>query len=420
MMARTGRDEAKPELRYASAGERAEKRAKEAEQRKAEATARRLATRARNALDRPPRVRPAVPKTGKPAAFYLPDNYDLGTYPEHLRWYAAYFLNLIHWRTVTWRANAAGFVQLLYPYLDRVIPRPFLKAVKERLEADGVVVCDREAVKGRRAYGYRVTEPYLETHRVVCPDEELNRKIRRVSSREERAWLRVHRWRNAKLRLLALDRDRARAILSTRKPRKRARKAPLPVAEYRRRRADYCDMVAHGDHWFVCDDYGRVHTPLTALEGALRCCLSAEGQPLVNVDLVNSQPLFLALLAKQWLTGTDMARSRLRNRECGGSNPYHAVCQSLTHNQHKTTAAVPTRINSVNHTATPCGAMGLGHSGSVSVHADLDECLDVGLRGGFYESMMTADELAQGGKYRDRLKRRFCGVLFGENQGRGR
>src|SRR5262249_7500746 len=127
-----------------------------------------------------------------------------------------------------------------------------------------------------------------------------------------------------------------------------------------------------------------------------------------------------ALLAKQWLTGTDMARSRLRNREFGGSNPYHAVCQSLTHNQHKTTAAVPTRINSVNHTATPCGATGLGHSGSVSVHADLDECLDVGQRGGFYESMMTADELAQGGKYRDRLKRRFCGVLFGENQGRGR
>src|SRR5690349_5964364 len=92
--------------------------AERSQAREDEITARRLATRARNTASRPPR-RVIVPKSVKPAAFYQSVALDLDRYPEHLRWPILYFLNLIRWRTITWRANAEGFAQLLYTYLER-------------------------------------------------------------------------------------------------------------------------------------------------------------------------------------------------------------------------------------------------------------------------------------------------------------
>ena len=47
----------------------------------------------------------------------------------------------------------------------------------------------------------------------------------------------------------------------------------------------------------VCD-HGRVHTNLTNLKSTLRPFLSYQGQPLVNLDIGNSQPLFFSILLK--------------------------------------------------------------------------------------------------------------------------
>src|SRR5262245_49669513 len=99
--------------------------------------------------------------------------------------------------------------------------------------------------------------------------------------------------------LMQADSERACRIIAALKPDKGSEPSP---EEYRRQRADHGAMIANRDFWFRVDRYGRVHTPLTALEEELRCCLSANGEPLVGIDLKNSQPLMLGIVERQLLT----------------------------------------------------------------------------------------------------------------------
>src|SRR5262249_61754995 len=80
----------------------------EAEQRRrnAKASVNQVASRKRNAVRRA--HLPPMPD-GWEAAFYVPRRLRLKDLPADERWPAGYFLNSIHWRTVTWRSDARGF-----------------------------------------------------------------------------------------------------------------------------------------------------------------------------------------------------------------------------------------------------------------------------------------------------------------------
>jgi hypothetical protein len=399
-------------VRFTSAKAWAEDHQREAERRQAASTAQRLATRARNAAANPKPRRPA-PRTGKPAAFYVPKALDPKSVPQHLWWPACCFLNLINWRRITYRANADGYSHLLYEYLERYLTRGELREVREALMQRGVVECDKVAVIGRKAYGYRTTPDYRKTHRVVCTDDALNRRIWKAQAEEDRALLPVHRWLRGKLGLLCFDMDRARAIIATLGP---ARASKRAAAEHRLQRTEYCLRIARGDHWFSCDEYGRVHTPVTALESELRCCLSVNGHPLVNIDLTNSQPLLFGILARQFRSASPTARSRLINREFTGKNPYHPTNQTIQHH-HKQ----QTRIRNVNGGATGYNTKWLWNLRPATPAADgLAEYLRVCERGEFYESLMTEGQRARGKDYRRRFKKRFYRVLFGRNRSTSR
>lgn len=393
----------------------------EAKRRQAETTRRRLATRARNAQDRPPKV--PAPRNGKPPAFYVSPELDPAWFPdEHHWWCAGYFVNLIHWRSCCWRANEEHFVPLLYRYLERVVPRPVLKSVRQTLADRAVVECDGVALRGRKAFGYRLTPPYRRTHRLVCTDDRLNRRIWAVYGAEEGGLLPVHRWLKGKLDVLEFDMDRAGEIIGRMRPDSGSK---LSRGEYRLLRTDHALRLAHKDHWCSRDRFGRVHTPVTALEKELHCCLSADGQPLIETDLANSQPLFLGILAKDWLTASKASQARITRREFTDSgNSYHAVNQSITHNSTinppTTHTHQPTPINNVNRSLNRCNDRELGDLRSVTLPADLAEYVDVCERAKFYESLMTEKEKARGDKYRQRFKQRFYGVLFGGNVSRGR
>jgi hypothetical protein len=164
----------------------------------------------------------------------------------------------------------------------------------------------------------------------------------------------------------------------------------VTAAEYRRRCREYCRRVADGEHWFSCDAFGRVHTPLTALPKELRRCLSVNGQRLVGLDRKNSQPLLLGVFARQYYRKSRMGRSRLLNKSFGGrKSPY--CTQEVRAMSGRAMADLP---------------------------ANLSDYIAVCERGGFYESLMTDKERAKGDGYRDRLKRRFYRVLFGRSRSR--
>jgi hypothetical protein len=262
-------------------------------------------------------------------------NLDPDTFPPDLRWFVAYFISLIHWKWCCRKENAAGFVQLHSRLLARVIPGGVLKKVKRLLLDRGVIECDREVVIGRKSLGYRLTPDYRQTRRVFCPDEDLNRKIARVYTREARTLQAVHLWLRENFGRLGIDMDRAAAIIAGLKPRTKGRKNPQTLGEYRLQRTELCQRIAGGDHFLTPDDYGRVHTLLTCLHKALRGCLFVRGPhgerlPLVNIDLRNSQPLILGILARQYYGKSQRARDRLQNVRFGGKkNPYHAADQKL-------------------------------------------------------------------------------------------
>ncbi len=55
-------------------------------------------------------------------------------------------------------------------------------------------------------------------------------------------------------------------------------------------------QIASKDWSFSVCRYGRVHTDLTRCPKAVRPALRVGGEPLIEIDIANSQPLFLALL----------------------------------------------------------------------------------------------------------------------------
>jgi len=62
------------------------------------------------------------------------------------------------------------------------------------------------------------------------------------------------------------------------------------------------DLFVERKLWFKADDQGRVHTNITNMSRDLRPHLRWNGQRLINVDIVNSQPYFLGtlLLRSTW------------------------------------------------------------------------------------------------------------------------
>lgn len=69
-------------------------------------------------------------------------------------------------------------------------------------------------------------------------------------------------------------------------------------------------MIKMKDFHFSVDEYGRVHTNLTNMSSSLRKFLKVENQKLVNIDIRNSQPLFLSVMFKH-LSKTDLKTSDL-------------------------------------------------------------------------------------------------------------
>jgi len=337
--------------------------------------------------------------TGKPAAFYVPRNLDLNLYPKDLRCSISFVLNTIHWKFCCKKADDKKFVRLCWRYLTKVVPSKILREIVHgflpgfyRLPGDTEkrypkVIETDGAEQGIRCRGYRLAPGYWDTHRIECKDDAVNRRIRRLNAKEETDLLPVHDWLRSNLDRLQFDMGRARSIIATMKPKRRGKRQPLTVAEYRSRITGRCQRLVNGDHSLIADKYGRVHTLFTSLPKKLRGCLSVDGKLLVGVDLANSQPLFLGLFARRYFASRS-ARHRCLNVRFGGKrDPY----------SHKAVRALASHRDEEHP-------------------ADLREFVRISEQGRSYESMMTPEERAKGDKYRERFKVRFYrGVLFGKN-----
>lgn len=310
-------------------------------------------------------------------AYYWPVNYQMSNWPTPQRWYAAYLLNLLHWRWLCYQADANGFVYLKHEYLKRVIPWVYWRGVKDRLLRDGIIEEDCQSIAGQKCCGYRITSNYYNTKRYYHVNPKIIKRIK-LTYGDNKSLLPVHQWLRSKLAVLDFDKDRAFDIIAGMSP---DEGSPMSVADYHILLQETCNKFVDCEHYCELDRFGRIHTLITSLPKKLRCCLSVRGSYLMGSDLYNSQPLIAGLVACRYY-GSRQARYTmpLEVFAKGNRNPYsyraYQELPSLT-----------------------------------KVPADVREYLAVCQEGRMYESFM------QPGDDRDRFKVKFyTDVLFGRNR----
>jgi hypothetical protein len=370
---------------------------------------------------RAPRVPPWNPKKDQPARFLVSRKIVREWFPDDRHWWhARYFFNIVRWRKVTWRANGEGFVQLCARLMAKVTPSPVLQAVKNVLLERGVVQKDDIVDRGK-SMGWKIAAEYLnDIDTVTCELDELNRNIHRAHAKVDRKLTPTCRWLKEKFALFEFDSNRERAlnIISKLKPRSRKKKTSLK--EHRRDRRENYERFACGDTWFTVDAYGRVATNLTSLESALIPCLRVKTdkglQHLVELDVANCQPLLLCVMARQFDGSSWKVKNRvLRSKFSDEDDPYRQCNQRLSASANKPTHTT-TRINGNYLYRSPSYDGDLGNAEPGYAGDGYDASFSAAEEGVFYETMMAPEELAKGKPARNRLKKRFYRVLFGENR----
>lgn len=190
------------------------------------------------------------------------------------------------------RYQRADFVQLHYETLRKMVSKRHLTSMLDDL-------CRWQMVERRGSYspgvysmGYRLGAQYRSDRVKGKPlhDARLIRKLMRfVAEREARAqaygpgYAAVHRW----LTHVKIDGPRARKYLR--------RQHHFGSDDYNARLIAI-DMLEKGLFFFVVDSTaGRAHHNISNLASDLRRFITVDGEPLVQVDIANSQPLFLHL-----------------------------------------------------------------------------------------------------------------------------
>jgi hypothetical protein len=223
------------------------------------------------------------------------------------------------------RHRDTGRVPLRAEYLRNVIGRHHLAAVRKAAMAIGYVDRDPSYRAGSHSQAYWILPPYdralLVRRQITDPGLRLN--IRKWCEARRRAmWQRIqrnetpvdaavceHLWRH--LQRVRIDPNVCfgDATLSEHQ-----------VSTYQMA----VEHLRHRELRFTVDEHGRIHTNLTSLPKTLRKYLTVEGKHLVNIDISESQPLFLgvalARINREFLP-TERERSRKEEREEGNRPP---------------------------------------------------------------------------------------------------
>ncbi|MFP6762955.1 MAG: hypothetical protein VB858_05035, partial [Planctomycetaceae bacterium] len=295
----------------------------------------------------------------------------------------------------------------------RLIGRRELPTVRQQLVAGKVIDWDQNYSEGR-SMRYRKRPEFWRTKKIQCNDARLQHRIRCLIQENERRLLPIHRWLRDRLLLLTFDIKQARSIADGMVP---DADSPLLASEYRqliREQIEHLsDQLNDGTPEFSCDNYGRIHTPITRLPGCLRRCLKIDGRQLQELDLSNSQPLCLGLLAMRFFSDSRFRKS-LKNWQparparyaTSGPPPARATPpitmvrnpQALYAERGYGTALMSDLRLELSDTDTPIGPAGLGEY--------LDHCQD----GTLYERLMTPDY------DRSQIKRAlFTDVFYGRD-----
>ena len=207
---------------------------------------------------------------------YLPEGFDWSKVPKALTGGVRYLFHLLYINRVIRRIENDEFIHLNARTFKRIVWNG--DAIRYWATKSGLVQCDNFYEKGRKSLGYR-----------LCP--ELAQRTWRLTRRTNKAIVR-------NLRKTAVERSPVVAWLTKNLGRIEAEMpVGLPWADELALQAVNDGCIAFNPE----DEFGRrYHSNLTNLRSDLRKYLRVDGQPLVQIDISNSQPLFQAVVAERY------------------------------------------------------------------------------------------------------------------------
>ena len=189
------------------------------------------------------------------------------------------------------RCRDTGRVPLMAEYLYRIIGRHHVAAVRQAARDVGYVDRDCSYRPGHHSQTHWILSPYdrAPVVRREIANSRLRHNVRAWKMERRRGtWQRieqnetpvdaavcVHLWRNLQRIRIAAEIDFG--------------------ADYQPAHQVAVERIREADLWFKVDDFGRVHTNLTNLPSNLRQHLAVDREPLANVDISESQPLFMGM-----------------------------------------------------------------------------------------------------------------------------
>ncbi|MDY3556160.1 hypothetical protein R5W24_005323 [Gemmata sp. JC717] len=304
-------------------------------------------------------------------------------------------VHLIEYRRLDKRCGADGWVTLQAKYLRNVVGVEHCEALRDALAERGVISVVRSYTVGRKSFEYRIGPRFERSpfRRFLVTDKFLVRRMSRHLGRtlpdpHDPTEVGLFGW----LKRLGIDARAARDFLP----------GFGAGAEWLRQKLLAIDMLAQGDVWFTRDRYRRVHTNFTNLWSELRRFLSVGGEPIVELDIANSQPLFFGLLAMaKWHTSQLNGRVQVTSK-------FGSAYTDSVNNQYFSVTSSPSPLTSLYDAGMH------RRTDRADFPTDLAKYLTLVERGDFYEHLMEKSRRTR--QTRDGFKESFFKHVFYANR----
>lgn len=211
--------------------------------------------------------------------------------------YYHYLFIVSHIRTAPFldrRFNNGDFIPLQMKLLKKLVSYDYAHVFLNNLVNAGILRCDNYYVRGLKAKGYKVTEEFTnEKYYVIeCEDTKLKRKVtKRLADTKNKVFEESFGYGYVTncMEDLKVSQNACNSFI----------KGNIKEVEKTTSYEMMTDMFSQ--KFAKVDDKGkRLHNNLTNFATPLRKFLTYKGRQLIQVDIKNSQPLFLYLLMKKF------------------------------------------------------------------------------------------------------------------------
>jgi hypothetical protein len=185
-----------------------------------------------------------------------------------------------------YRQGLNEYVNLKNSYLENFAGK--IQEAKRKAKELGIIHCDGEYITGKKSYGYRITDKFisLPTHRVQCRYKKLNTRIMTIKRKEYENLSKTNRHLWKWLLQIVCNHP---TIDFIQKLKEKYSKEQIETFLFQ------IQEINDKNFYLQKDGFGRVHSNITNFYSPFREELTIKEKRLKEIDISNSQPLFLLI-----------------------------------------------------------------------------------------------------------------------------